>query len=71
MKREFKKGNTKLSLGKMTVARLQMSQREMQLINGGENTKPDKPIKPTGNSFANDPNNPCVTDVLTFSRIQG
>lgn len=71
MKKEFKKGKTKLSLGKMTVAKLQMNQKEMRFINGGEATKPDKPIKPAGNSFANDPNNPCVTDILTFSRMQG
>jgi hypothetical protein len=71
MKKELNKGKRKLTLGKMTVAKLQMSQRQMQLINGGEDTKPKPPVKPGGNSFANDPNNPCVTDFLTISGIQG
>lgn len=63
MKKVLKKGNTKLSLGKMTVARLQMSQQQMRFINGGEDTaKPQKPIiGNSGNSLADDPNNPCVT----------
>jgi hypothetical protein len=71
MKKELKKTNKKLSLGKMTVARLQMSQQQMRFVKGGEETKSQIPAKPTGNSFANDPNNPCVTDVLTFTGIQG
>jgi hypothetical protein len=45
MKKELKNANKKLSLGKMTVAKLQMSQQQMQRINGGEDTaKPQKPI---------------------------
>jgi hypothetical protein len=34
----------KLTLGKITVAKLMMNERQMRLINGGEDaTKPEKP----------------------------
>jgi hypothetical protein len=54
--------SNKLTLGKMTVAKLRLSQQQMQLINGGEDTKPT--TRPTGGgnqSFFDDPNNPCVS----------
>jgi hypothetical protein len=38
MKKELKKGNTKLSLGKMTVAKLRLSQQQMNQIAGGNTT---------------------------------
>jgi hypothetical protein len=66
MKKELKKA--KLSLGKMTVAKLQMSQQQMRLLNGGEDTKPVKPVG-NNNSFANDPNNPCTTQAPTQSGL--
>jgi hypothetical protein len=40
MKKELKKANKKLSLGKMTVAKLRLTEHQMQFINGGEATKP-------------------------------
>jgi hypothetical protein len=56
----------KLTLGKMTVAKLRLSEQQMQRINGGEDTaKPQKPIiGNSGNSLADDPNNQCVTSSL-------
>jgi hypothetical protein len=65
MKKEQIKQGKKLTLGKMAVAKLRQS--EMQLLNGGNATKPIVNKPPTGNvgnSFVNDPNNPCVTDPL-------
>jgi hypothetical protein len=70
MKKELNKANTKLALGKMTVAKLRLSQQQMQLINGGEATKP---VRPTvhNNSLVNDENNPCSTIPLTQSGLFG
>jgi hypothetical protein len=47
----------KLSLGKMAVAKLRLSQQQMQFLKGGEATKPT--VQGTANSFVDDP--PCVT----------
>jgi hypothetical protein len=54
----------KLTLSKMTVAKLRLNEQQMYLINGGNGTKPtdDKPPTNGGNqSFVNEPNNQCVT----------
>jgi hypothetical protein len=63
-----KASNTKqkLTLGKMTVAKLMMNEMQMRLINGGNTTKPITP-PPTGNSFVDEPNNPCVKPPISGS----
>jgi hypothetical protein len=71
MKKELKKGHKKLTLGKMTVARLQMSQREMQLINGGNDPKPKPKPSVHNNSLVDDQDNACATQTLTQSGISG
>jgi hypothetical protein len=73
MKKELNKANKKLTLGKMTVAKLQMSKQQMWLINGGNDTRPVKPIKPIiqNNSLVDDPDNACATQTLTQSGISG
>jgi hypothetical protein len=38
MKKELKKANTNLSLGKMTVAKLRLNHQQMQLMYGGNGT---------------------------------
>jgi hypothetical protein len=60
MKKEQKNANTKLSLGKMTVAKLRLSQQQMQLLNGGEATKPTTKPTVNNNSIVDDPQNPCT-----------
>jgi hypothetical protein len=61
MKKEQTKQDKKLTLGKKTMAILRQSQ--MQLMNGGNATKPTVTNPITGNggqSFVDEPNNPCV-----------
>lgn len=53
----MKKVNKKLSLSKMTVAQLRLNAQQMQLVNGGDATKPTNPIILTANSIVDDP--PC------------
>lgn len=49
----------KLTLGKTTVAKLQMSEEQMRHVNGGNDTKPPKPIiGGITNSLVDEP--PCV-----------
>lgn len=43
MKKELKKGNTKLSLSKMTIAKLRLNERQAQCLVGGNDTT-KKPV---------------------------
>lgn len=38
MKKELNKANKKLTLGKMTVAKLRLNKQEMRFLKGGEET---------------------------------
>jgi hypothetical protein len=58
MKKELK--NKKLSLGKMTVAKLQISQQQMRFFNGGNDT-----IEPKDKTTVTQP-----TADLTFSLVE-
>lgn len=67
MKKELNKANKKLTMGKMTVAKLSRPQMRflnggIDTLNGGNDTKAT--VQPADNattSIINDPNNPCGT----------
>lgn len=65
MKKELKNGNKKLSLGKMTVAKLSRPQLRffnggIDTVNGGNDTKGTlQPTDDAATSIIDEPNNPC------------
>jgi hypothetical protein len=58
MKKNY--AHKKLTLSKMTVAKLKMNKRQMYLINGG-NDDATRPIRPTSKSISYDGDNNLLT----------
>lgn len=67
MKKELKKGNAKLSLGKMTVAKLSLSSEQMLRIVGGSNGL--QTLQTSGSSVDTAASCTAQTSLQTFSQV--